>query len=419
MIRKLYSKGLFHLFTARFLTQFLGFGSVILVAKFLTPEELGGIKLIQSYTAIFIVLAGFGLSSGLLKVCSENLEEDKKQTILEVALGKSIYFIAAAMLLLLGLAYFGLMTNSRQISLWLIAYAIIIPFSVMTDMLMIYLQASKKIKEMSQAQAQIKVVSFVLVVAATYYYGFIGFILSSIAGFILGFMSVLKYIRFKFRTGKLPQQFLHASTFGFMSNIVSIVAMYVDVIIMDHVATSRESIGYYSLATYFLMAAMQVTSVVQQFTTPYMCEKTDNRAWVKKQFYKVQLGMSGISLLVAAALYLGAYIIIHFMYGQQYAASLDFLQILMLKYVIYSSFAITGVVMFALGNFKYNFISSLSACVMNIVLSYVLMLNYGINGIAWGQVAAACVAFCISFAFILYIFNRGQEMHQHQERSYL
>ncbi len=72
MLKWLYSKGFFHLLSVNFLAQFLGFGTVLIFPKLLTAVEIGQLRILQTYTGLFAVLAGFGLSTSLLKYCAED-----------------------------------------------------------------------------------------------------------------------------------------------------------------------------------------------------------------------------------------------------------------------------------------------------------------------------------------------------------
>ena len=65
-------KGFFHLLFANFFIQFVGFGSQFVVAWFLTPEELGQIKIMQTYLSVVLLFTTLGFTTSTLKLCSEN-----------------------------------------------------------------------------------------------------------------------------------------------------------------------------------------------------------------------------------------------------------------------------------------------------------------------------------------------------------
>ena len=71
LIKDINKKGFFHLLSAKFLLRFFGFGSQLLVIKFLSATEMGQIKTMQSFISVATLLAGFGFNTAVLKICSE------------------------------------------------------------------------------------------------------------------------------------------------------------------------------------------------------------------------------------------------------------------------------------------------------------------------------------------------------------
>ncbi|MEI8085006.1 MAG: hypothetical protein WCG93_02195, partial [Paludibacter sp.] len=56
-------KGFFHLLSANLLIQFFAFASQLLVAGILASDDIGRIKIIQTYFSVFIILAGMGFNA--------------------------------------------------------------------------------------------------------------------------------------------------------------------------------------------------------------------------------------------------------------------------------------------------------------------------------------------------------------------
>ena len=199
-----------------FLTQFLGFGSVLLVAKFLTPVELGEVKIIQSYTALFVVLAGFGFNAAVLKVCAENRPDWEKAGILRLAVNYTGITTAITLLLIIALALSGVITSSPRLSLWLIVYAVSIPLQVLTSIFIVFLQAQKRIREMARSQAIVKVQSVLLVVISAWQWGFKGFIVATVAAYALGLWPFLRQIGLRFLTIPLKKNRRFLSNMHFL-----------------------------------------------------------------------------------------------------------------------------------------------------------------------------------------------------------
>ena len=401
-------KGLFHLISANFFVQFLGFGTSLLVIKFLSPEEFGRIKIIQSYIAIFGIIAAFGFNSAVLKYCSENRSEADREGILRKAFLLSISTTGLSVLLLLIFSITGVLTSSPEISKWLIVYSLIIPFSVITDLLMIYLQSQKKIKRMARTQTFIKGQSFIIIIFSTWYFGFQGFMFATIGAYILGLLPLFYQIGFGFLRTKsraIPIGFFSVAIYSVLANGVSTIRLYADIYILDHFYQNRTEIGYYSLATIFILAATQIIASIQAISTPYFSEHASDTVWFRRKLWITQLQTIGVSILIAILIYILALVLIELFFGTSYSSTLSYLSILLIKFIITSSFAIIGVALFALGLVKYNFIAALITMIIGLGLTYIFLIRVGINGVAWAQVIAAIINLVILMIFMASTFR--------------
>ena len=332
--RSLKDKGFFHLLSANFLTRLLGFGSILIVAKFLTPVELGEIKILQSYSTLFIILAGFGLNTAVLKICSVDGPVRGRESILRFALGRSVIAIGLALILLSSLCLTGVLTSSTRLSSWLMVYALIIPFAVFTDILTMFLQAQKRTKEMAKAQSIVKAQLAVLVIACTWQWGFRGFIFATIFGFAVGLLPLLWQVKLRFLSAKStspPPQFFNIALFSALANGMVMLMQYADILLLDHFSGEREEIGYYSLATIFVLAAMLVTSTAQSIAAPYFSERAHDKVWLREQLIKNQKRLAALSLAIAIALYGAAQFLVPLVYGPSYESSLIYLAILLIR----------------------------------------------------------------------------------------
>lgn len=391
-------KGFFSLLTANFLTQFLGFGTILLVAKILSPIEIGQIRVFQSYIAVFMILAGFGFNTAVLRYCAENISVSNRYGILKYAVKCSIYSIIASYLLLYALAYGGFIA-AADMSYWFIVYGLALPFMALTNLGMVYLQAIKQINKMAKTQSIIKLQSFILILVSTYIWGFKGFIVATICAYAVGLIPLIKEIGYKFILEKTykPERFMYIAVFSMLANGVSLLGQYGDIFILDKFCNDRVQIGFYSLATIFLTGAMQVTGTVQSIVTPYFSEHSNDKRWVYSQLIKNQIRMMLLGVLVAVGIYFFCYYFVPWFYGYDYTITLLYLRILLLKYVIYSSYAITGVCLVGLGLMKYNFGVVFISTPVSLFLSYLLLQSFGVIGVTYAQL------FTAMFVFILQI----------------
>jgi O-antigen/teichoic acid export membrane protein len=392
-IRLLNSKGFFHLLSANFLTQFLGFGTLLLVTKLVSPTEIGEIKVIQSYVAIFIILAGFGFNTAVLKYCAEDIGKQEKERILKYSVKYSAYTTIFSYILLVILAANGVIGSSRNISYWLMVYGAVLPFMVMTNLGMIYLQAIKQIKRMAKVQSLVKLQSFVVIIISTYLWGFKGFIMATIVAYFIGVIPILREIGIDFLKEKplKTKGFFSMAIFSMLANGVSLLGQYGDIFILDKFCMEKEQLGFYSLATIFLTGAVQVTGVVQSIITPYFSAHCQDKKWVYSYLIKNQLKMIILSIIVAIGTYIFCYFFVPYFYGEQYRSVLTYLEILLLKYIVYSSYALIGAVLVGLGLTNYNLLVVAITTPISLILSYFFLQNHGIIGVAYSQLISACI----------------------------
>jgi O-antigen/teichoic acid export membrane protein len=304
-------------------------------------------------------------------------------------------------------------TSSPHLSLWLVVYGLIVPFAVVSEILTVFIQALKKIKEMAGAQAVIKGQSFVLIVICTCLWGFRGFILATIIAYVVGVLPLLRQVGLKYLspvaggvTG-IPKLFSHIALFSMLANGVSLIGRYADIFILDHFVSNRAEIGYYSLATIFILGAMQVTQTVQSIATPHFSEHADEEIWFRRQLLRNQVRMAALSVIVAILLYGMAFFFVPFFYGPAYHSTLVYLAILLIRYVVWSSYAILGVALVGLGLMRLSFVGVVISASINLCLSYLFLKRFGIVGVAWAQTVSAVMHFFIGLIIIRLALRRA------------
>nr|MCX3303428.1 oligosaccharide flippase family protein [Bacillus pacificus] len=107
----------------KFLIQFLGFGSIILVAKFINPESMAQIRSLQTYLTLAVILGTFGLDTAILKFCAGKREDNQKEKILSYSVRNSLLFSFVSILLF----NLFLIFISKQYSIHWVIYTLCVP----------------------------------------------------------------------------------------------------------------------------------------------------------------------------------------------------------------------------------------------------------------------------------------------------
>ena len=409
-MRNISEKGFFHLLSANFFIGFLFFGSQLLVAKFLTPIELGQIKTMQSFISVGNILAGFGLSTAVLKLCSEKRSLQEKAFIFK----QNMYYNIIPLLLVLAgficLAKFEILSPDKSINKWLPFYMMVIPAMIYTSLSMAYLQALKEIQLMAKLQVFLRLLGFIIIVPVTYFYGLAGFVLSTV---LIGYLSLIPLLNLvkacfavKARVTAVFSQSIFYAKWSVSANAVSTFGHYLDIFMLNYLLKDRVNFGYYSLATIFILGLLYINSTVQSIATPYFSEKSDNKnefLRVLKKYQKLMILFASVVSIVAFAV---VPLFIKAVYGNNYAPAGFIFRILILKYFIFSCYALPGVAILGLGKMRYNFYSVSMSAVISFFLSYFFIKSYGITGAAVAQVISYFITFIIVSFMVRYVIKR-------------
>ena len=397
-LKSAHEKGFFYLLSTNYLTQALGFGTFLILAKLFTPAEVGQIKIIQSYTVIFTLLAGFGFNTAALRYCAIPESDQERAAIFRAALRFTLLASFASLALFWILCWWGF-REAEEKRTWFLTYSFVIPLSSLAALMVSYLHANKQVKIMAGLQSALKAISFGFVLASSFAAGMAGYIAASVFGafFVLAGLAVQVRMMISFRGEKLlPAGFVAMSLWSLAANGVGTVSGLADVFLLDRFMPDRSDIGFYSIATFFMTGAAQVTAAVQWMASPYFAERSGNSDWVRKSLFKSQGIAMMLSLPVAVAVYVGAWLVIHLYYGAgAYSRILDFLPVLLLRFIVDSSYALIAIALFGAGRIALNFLTGLAILVVSVAVGYWALPRFGTVGVAWGQVAGSLVGLMI------------------------
>ncbi|MGG2017464.1 lipopolysaccharide biosynthesis protein [Bacillus sp. S10(2024)] len=400
-------KGFFSLLLTKFLVQFLGFGSIILVAKFITPESMAQIRSLQTYLTLAVIIGTFGLDTTILKFCAEKRDDSQKDKILAYSVQNSLLFSTLSIVLF----NIFLIFISKQYSIHWSIYTLCVPILALTNILMNYLLALKKVNKMASVQAIIKVQSALFIIVGTWLFGVKGFIIATVLGLAIGLYPLFKEAKPAKRLDDMsidiPKQFWGIAFFSFLANFVNNIGNYADIIIMDNFVTDRVEMGYYSIATIFLLGATQITATLQSIYTPYLTEKSNNYKDLKQMAFNVQKKAVILSIFAGLAVYMVSLVFVPLFYGDAYKSTITYTGILMIKYVLYSSYAIMGAMLVAIGKMKENFYVTLISMPIVLISNYVALQNFSIMGMAWAQVFNGLVILFLQYLFVYRVLKNN------------
>lgn len=409
------AKGFFHLLSANMAISLLSFGAQLLVIKFLSPAEMADVKTMQSFVGIAVVIAGVGLNTAVLKLCSEQRPDEERALILR----KSLKFAVAPNTLILAAiavaALLGLFSPSSRVNNWMLVLMFSVPATALGSVLMMYLQARKRIKLMATAQTMIRVVGLSLVVLAAFFLGFAGFVVASAVVAIVALVPLVKLIKIDLvgqtsdANARFPMIWYYAR-WSLAGNLVTTTISFLDILMLNYLVDDRVEVGYYSIATIFVLGLSQVTSTVQAIATPYFSEYSGDKNQFMRVLKKYQkMLMATALILTVGTIAVVPWLIVQF-YGESYAPAGGYFRVLALKYFIWSCYALLGIAIWGVGKMKLSFYNALATLVFSTVVSYVLIQQDGLKGAAIAQV----VSYLFSLIIVAIVAKVALESHFRQ-----
>lgn len=413
-IKRAMRLGFFHLLSANIFLQITGFGMQLFLTNFLEPADIGRIRVLQSFISVAVIFAGVGLNTAVLKYCSEDIEDNERKRIFINSFKLSILTSFITLLIMLGLSFFNLYSRDPITSGAIKLYLAIIPFSVLNSLILAYLQAQKKVKEMSRMQILVKCINIILVVIMVILFKFPGYVYGMILGTsldVLAFTIFLKDEIKLYHQVPLIKSYVHRlfylGKFGFLTNALGQLIASTDVIMLNYLVGDSAKIGFYGTAQLVILGIRLIPATLNQLVIPYISSNAGNIEKVKKIFTeyrnKTVIIMTGLTVLA----YLCGPWGIRFLFGNRYNEAIPFFQVLLIGLFFWSIYAPKGIVLLGLGYVQYNFYSSVVVQFCNTILNYFCITRFGAIG----------AAYATTISYVLGIFVTGYYYKKALERG--
>lgn len=387
-------RGLPHVMVANIAQQAAAFLGVLLIAKLLAPDEFALVRLALAYVGIATVLATGGITTPILRYCADvALSHIERQSLLAVGIRQVLAISAVVTLGALGLVLAWPM-GALQLGVYA-TYALQLPGLALASLLLVYLQAVQQFKILAYYQVAIRVMTMALSVGATYFCGLIGFLVVTLITAYMVCVPLLAISSPQFRAPApctVPADFSRLAFYSVLGTVVTALGQYADVIMLDLVGTPKEMIAVYSLATVFFFAALAVGGAVQSVATPMFTALINDPKLFKRQLLRWSLLLSAGAIPVAVALVLVAKAVETWFLGSSYTGLSGILAILMLKFFLWSTFAVGGAALVGVGAIRQGAWIAALTTILSVAIGLPLCERYGIYGAAWAQVLVGLVS---------------------------
>lgn len=402
--KTLWKDGFIHLAVSNYSVQFIIFASHLLIAKIMTPEDVGFIKWIETLMSIAVVLGAGGATFAILKLIPENKTAEIRSRLLNLALKSTLFFSIGATVVFTLLTYFGYLNDEPQYDSLFYLYALVIVPTVITQLLIRYYQSIHNFKRISILIFYLKLVSAAIILGITFFFFIEGYILSTILTSLLSTLIILYDLRkelFRKSVGNFQsiQTYFHQlSQTAFTSQIVDQAKLHAPFLIAYILIKDKVEFGHYAFALLLVQGLNVLVSSVQQFLIPQMSASTADlkEFFIKYTAFEKKFNWITIGLFVLAQVFVPLFV--YLIFGDKYDEAILPLRIMLIGWLIQGFFSLKGIIFLSLG--KMRFVLYASSCILIIAtpFMYYLTLNYGGVGAAWSYVAQNVVSLgCLLF----------------------
>lgn len=407
LISKLNKKGFFHLIISNYSVQFIVFGSHLLIAKIMTPEDVGVIKIIETFVNMAIVLGGGGVIFALLKVVPENKDREIRNYSLRFSIKYVAIFSIVVFVLFNTLAHFKLISQNEKLIFWFHQYSFIILPSVVIMLLIRYYQAINLFKRISTVILILKLISAIFVITSTYLFFIKGYVLSMVITTTLVMLSLIYDVRKTVNGSFLPSNYIKIkkkiqslSKTAFFAQIIDQLKLHSGFLIANYIIFDRVMFGHYAFALIIIQGMNIVSTSVQQFIIPKMSEISNDVPLFFQNLQKFESRFVLISTLIVITSELILPLIIEIVFGSKYNEAIPLLRVMIIGWYIQSFYALKGVAFLSLGQMKYISYSSLYIFLVSVPLMYWLNIKFGAIGASMSYVLQNGISYLILFLFL-------------------
>jgi O-antigen/teichoic acid export membrane protein len=295
----------------------------LLVARYVTVEEYGAIRLISSYSIVFVVAAGATLHDAVAGTLGQSHRSDYGVVVntgFLLTVATSAAFVAAAVLLSIYLA--GVPETVRDAVPLLLLFA---PFAVVTILINSAMQVAAPSHDLAISTLLAAIVASLSLCFGAGLGGYEGWLAGRMTSWLLVFLlTAVIFVRrvpigtrwFDVGTAKVLVGFSRVQIF---SALLSLIVSSIDVIVVERVAGLAEA-GFYGLA---LLIARSTDFFAGAIGRVYFRDIAIGEEGAKRAYFWLTVI---VGVLFALLLYFVAPIFINSVYGQKYDHAIPMLQ---------------------------------------------------------------------------------------------
>lgn len=374
----------------------LGFVQNLVLARFLGPEGLGQVSVVNSTLGFGALIAAAGMSTAILRHSAARKDEGEAWGIYRRGARYAAVGSLLIGLLLTALAWSPLWVFDPVAGQWMPVLAIaLLPLTASTCAIK-YLHSRYRIRDRAVLEFATRLMQVVAIILGVVVDGFRGFVFGYIIGAALG--ALLTFVRTWHVRPRNPKrspvsarEFLSFGSWSLLAQILWYALHSIDLLFISALLEDPAATGFYGLAVLLQRTVRLPLMAYLEATFPRLARQSDDVAATERSRLLIRRRLVSVSLVTIAAASGLAPFAVPLVFGAAYRASIPSLLILLAGQFAWSLGASAGRTMVATGHVKSNFVAGLLALVVNIVGNPILITRFGIEGAAVATVVSQLV----------------------------
>ncbi|MFH1010839.1 MAG: flippase [bacterium] len=379
----------------------LQFLFVVLVSRYLGPDDFGFWGFSVALTGYLLVAASFGLPQIVVREIAKTPQQAPQifgaAMGLRLLLGFAIWIVVVALLPLTSLPL------DRRLTLLILSVALLLmPFDLAS-----FFDAHQKSRwdaffRVIARAISVGVLGAVLLTRDTLTLPLaacvsIAFLLCNIGFAWMGIRYLHLSLRPRTALSGMRQMFTLALPI-FWARAMSELYVHTNLVLMGFLSTDRQT-GYYAVADRVLVILLTLKAIVYRLLLPLLSEVVEDRERLTKRLETVIPFLAQMSILGATAIILVADPIVPLVFGNAFSPAITPLRILTGYLILTGVGSIFGTVLFAMGHQREYSLSITVGSLANVLLGFSLIPSYGAIGAAVSSAIAEILVLCVSFVY--------------------
>lgn len=398
--RQIFFKNSFWRFAGIMPNKLIRFAIVLLAAKQLGPELFGAYNYLVAVVGAAFILSDWGIN--ILLVRDYQQQEDKKRVV-ATSLVARIIVLSISVLAAIGILYKASDTGSLFASGFMVALTFFVGH-IKELLLSIFLAVQK-----AELEAKTYLVDNILSIAS---FGLIFYLSPSVLNLSLAyFVASLFVMAFSWRLAgrhvaidfksfdkhyliNLMRNGLPLSLFG----VLGYIFFSTDQLFIKHFLGYAE-VGYYALASRIILTLIIVPSLLNSVLLPYLSQNIADRDRIARLLRRGLPALAGIGALLSLVIAFASPLAAAY-FDPAYLPSVPILQWLSPILVFMFMVALLDHVLIAYNLQKQDFLLTLLAAIVNLVLNFKLVPAYGLLGAVFASIFSQLLNFILTFAYV-------------------